>query len=83
MKKFRVLFALVCMMFILSNCNEPSTIEEDVAQYCECIKERQGRRRKISRPCRKLRKTIMEKFEGDDEALDYLSKHQFDCSENW
>ncbi|MFT6982692.1 MAG: putative small secreted protein [Crocinitomicaceae bacterium] len=82
-KKFGVIFILLAAFFILTQCNEPSSVQEDVDEYCQCMKERKGQNRRRSRQCRKLKKTIRKKFEHDNKALEYLQEHQYDCIENW
>ena len=58
----------ICFWLLLLGCKQNS-VEEDMAEYCECIKEQSQKKRRSSRACRLLLKDITANFKDDTSGI--------------
>lgn len=66
---------VIIACFALISC-EQTSVEEDMKEYCECIKENKG---EVGPRCKILIEEMSTKYEYDPEASEYIIEHLEDC----
>lgn len=70
---------LICSCLTIIGCKE-NTVEKDMAEYCDCVKEQSQKKRRSRNACRMLLKDITASYKDDTLAMRYINEHRYDCT---